>query len=728
MTWQAATTRFREAFASLRTRFSLRVVGRLAVGTTALALLAIATEAVVRARLDPPLARVPTGIYTRPIRWADRGERRSPILIGSIQEKLAEERIPVELKRVPKQLIDAVLAVEDQRFYRHHGLDIRRIGGALIANIQARRFAQGGSTITQQLAKNLFLTSERTPLRKLREWAMASVLEAEYDKATILESYLNEIYLGQAGSRALHGVGAAARYYFDKDVTRINLAESALLAGMIQAPNRHSPTRNERLARQRRNLVLRLMVEQERISRRAAEQAMRTRVGSRVYPAPSVDARYFRDMVKAELPARLPPRGAAVYTTLDADLQRAADRAVRDGLARLRSRDAQAALVALDPRTGEVLALVGGRDYGGSQFNRATAARRQPGSAFKPVVALAALEKDRDGVPAFTLASVVADEPLTVRAGSGGRRWEPSNFDRSFRGEVTFREALEQSLNVPFARIGLALGADRIVATARRLGISSPLQPVPSLALGSSEVTLLELVRAYGVFAAGGHLAATRTVLGGSTLGNHPPDREPPEVNRVADPAGAYLVTSALEGVIARGTGRALDADGRFGTLAGKTGTSNDLRDAWFVAYSPSVVVGVWVGFDDGRSLGLTGAGAALPIVARFLERAPLDDRWSSFPVPDGIEVARVGEGGWFFDCGKREVFLEGTAPDSDCGWGESPDWDREREHHREGRHGARSQRIVARLLERLIERDHSGDEGHEDPRRSSRFRLRYRE
>jgi len=706
MTWQVVSARCREAFATVRSRFPLKLLLRIAIVTNALALLAIAGEAAFRARLVPPLARVPTAIYTRPVPWSGDDERRAPIPIGGLRESLAEDRAPVEIERIPKHLIEAILAVEDQRFYQHHGLDVRRIVGAMIANVRARRIAQGGSTITQQLAKNLFLSSERTPLRKLREAAMASVLEAQYDKRTILEAYLNEVYLGQDGPRAIHGVGAAARYYFGKSVGKTNLAESALLAGMIQAPNRHSPIRNERLARQRRNLVLALMVEQHRINSRAADQASRVRIGTRSYPASTLDARYFRDLVQSGVPAGLPARGAGVYTTLDARLQRAAERAVSEGLGRVSAGDAQAALVALDPRTGDVLAMIGGREYGGSQFNRATAAHRQPGSAFKPIVALAALEKDRDGEPAFTLASVVEDEPLSVRAGASGDRWEPSNFDGSYRGEVTVREAIEQSLNVPFARIGLALGASRIVATAHRLGITSPLQPVPSLALGSSEVTLLELVRAYGVFAAGGYLATTRTVLGGATLGDRGPDREPPELVRVADPAVAYLVTSALEGVIQHGTGRSLDADGRFGTLAGKTGTSNDLRDAWFVVYSPALVVGVWVGFDDGRSLGLTGAGAALPIVARFLDRAALDDHSSSFEVPDGVEFAHVrGEGdgqGWFADCGGREVFLAGTAPESECDGGRFPEriWGADWEDR-----GSRAGRVVARLLERLLER-----------------------
>jgi membrane carboxypeptidase/penicillin-binding protein len=272
---------------------------------------------------------------------------------------------------------------------------------------------------------------------------------------------------------------------------------------------------------------------------------------------------------------------------------------------------------------------------------------------------------------------------------------------------VTVREAIEQSLNVPFARIGLTVGPERIVATARRLGITSPLHPVPSLALGSSEVTLLELVRAYGVFAAGGSLSPATALLGPARLGDDPPLREPPEASRVVDPAEAYLVTSALEGVIARGTGRALAGVGRFGDLAGKTGTSNDGRDAWFVAYSPALVVGAWVGFDDGRAAGLTGAGAALPIVARFLDQAAPTDGWSSFPVPDGIEVAQVGgsEQGWFDSCGSREVFLEGTAPESECGGFRFPEWDRPDLERWRVRVESRSGRVMAELLERLLER-----------------------
>jgi len=688
---------------SLRARVSLRLLRRVSLAFVIFSIVAIGTEAVVRARLRGPRERMPSALYTRPVPWNGGREQRRPIAIGGLGSGPMERRVPVELGDVPAHLVQALLAVEDQRFYAHHGFDVRRIGGALLANLKAGGITQGGSTITQQLAKNLYLTARRTPLRKLRELAMAVVLEARYDKSAILEAYLNEIYLGQDGPRAIHGVGAGARYYFGKEIQRVTLSESALLAGMIRAPNRHAPTRNPVSARRRRDLVLRLMTEQHRIPAALAARARRGGVPRRAHPERALDGRYFRDASLRVVPRGLPARGVAVYTSLDAGLQRAAERAVRNGLGRLRAAGAEAALVAIDPRNGEVLAMVGGKEYGVSQFNRAIEARRQPGSAFKPVVAVAALERTNGNAPAFTLASVVDDEPLEVRVAGG--RWEPVNYDGRFRGPVTVREAMEQSLNVPFARIGLTVGPERIAATGRRLGITSALRPVPSLALGSSEVTLLELVRAYGALAAGGELAETRVVLGSSRYGVLLDDLEAARTARVVDPAAAYLVTSALQGAVIRGTGRALNGSGRFEGIAGKTGTSNDWRDAWFIAYTPSLVVGVWVGYDDGRSLGVSGAGAALPIVARFLEEAGSDRLWESFEVPDGITEGYVtlAHSGWLPACGTREVFLEGTEPaDGDCFRAEFGPWGGYRDLGE--RLTRRAAKIIADLAEELEE------------------------
>lgn len=701
MNRQSIVERSRTLLAEFRTRFPFRRLLLWSGATVAVGSLAIGVEALVRGVLDSPSNRVPTALYTRIAPWADGDDRPIPIALGTIDGSPMEARVPVRLRDIPEHAVQAVLAIEDQRYYRHHGLDLRRIGGALLANVRAGGIVQGGSTITQQLAKNLFLHAGRTPLRKLRELAFALVLELRYDKPTILEAYLNEIYLGNDTDRPIHGIGAAARYYFGKSAGDLSLSESAVLAGMISAPNRTAPTRHPEAARNRRNLVLRQMAEQERISKSTAQRVSRTRLAVRSRPSAPLDSRHFRDFALSAVPGALPGRGVAVYTTLDATMQRAAQRAVRTQLNRLSASGAEAALLALDPRSGEVLAMVGGRDYGASQFNRATDARRQPGSAFKPIVALAALQQSEGEAPAFTLASVIEDEPLRVRTPNGP--WEPSNYDGSFRGRVTFREAMEQSLNVPFARIGLSVGPERIVATARRLGITSPLQPVPSLALGSSEVTLLELVRAYGVLAAGGRLAATHAVLGRARYGEDPRDQQPSEATQVINRAVAYLVTSSLEGVVSRGTGRALNQSGRWDGIAGKTGTSNDWRDAWFVAYSPTLVVGVWVGYDDGRSLRMAGASAALPIVAGFLEQISGDVGREPFEVPEGITEGYVelAGGGWFRECGSRELFLEGTQPQGGCGWFEPPQWDSMRD--RAGDLGRELERRARRYFQELI-------------------------
>ncbi len=659
MRWHALRTRLVDAAARLRSRLTARrvLLGAAALLTIFTALIGL--EALVRAHLVSPGDRLPTGLYSRSVGW--NGDAHQATLIAPLPGASDEWREPLSLDEIPALLQDAVVAVEDKRFRDHSGVDLTRIGGAMLANIRSGGIAEGGSTITQQLAKNLYLDARRTPLRKVREAAIAMVLEHRYSKDQILEAYLNEIYLGHDQGRAIHGVGAAARYYFGRDVDHLSLSEMATLAGMIHSPNRLAPSRHPRDARDRRDVVLRLMAEQGMIDADQLRRAERTAIASRPHPQQGVDARYFRDAAAERIPDHLPDRGAAVYTTLDIAMQRAAERAVRDGLARLPDRGAEAALVAIDPRNGDVLALVGGADYGRSQFNRATVARRQPGSAFKPIVALAALARRGDRQPAFTLASTVADEPLRVPTDDGV--WQPANYDGSFRGDVTFREALEQSLNVPFARIGLAVGPRQIVATARRLGIRSPLTAVPALALGSGEVTLLELVQAYGVFATEGDLAQTRMITATRVGGDQLEQRDPPRIERVADSSVTYLVTSALEGAVREGTGAALEGGAFAGDIAGKTGTSNDWRDAWFLAYTPRLVVGVWVGRDDGGSLHRTGAQAALPIVARFLDRIDLGrDR---FARPDDVVEQWVSdaESAWPVPCERRELFLAGTAP-----------------------------------------------------------------
>lgn len=608
-----------------------------------------------------------------------------PELLRSAYGTLLEERLPVPLDDVPAHLVDAILTIEDQRFFDHAGLDLRRVAGASLANFRAGHIVEGASTLTQQLAKNLYLSARRTPTRKLRELAMAVVLEARHSKGQILEAYLNEVYLGQNGASEIHGVGQAAQHYFGKDVSQLDAAEGALLAAIIRGPSLYSPFRHPKRATERRDLVLRLMHERGVLAEDAYRRAERAPLGLRTRPQRARTGRYFVDYAAEQLRARhggdVLAGGLSVFTTLDAGLQQRAEESVREGLGRLEAEapyladgaPLQAALVALDPRTGEILAMVGGRDYGASQFNRAAHARRQPGSSFKPIVALTALawqgEDDERDEPRFTLASLLDDEPLSVETPAG--LWQPANYDGRFRGQLTLREALERSLNVPFARLGLALGPERIVQTARRLGIESPLHPYPSIALGAFEVTPLELTRAYGVLAAEGYRAESHATLGALTRSSEVLEREELRRERAYSAAEAYLLTSALRGAVERGTGRGLRSFGFRGVVAAKSGTTNDFRDAWFIGYTPTLVVGVWVGFDDGRSIGLPGSRAALPIFARFLADVPDAYTEAEFERPWGIEIVEVDRetglrAGW--GCrGQREVFLLGTAPEETC-------------------------------------------------------------
>jgi len=604
-----------------------------------------------------------------------------PELIRSAFGPSQEDRVPVPLGQVPDHLVNAVLSVEDQLFFDHWGLHLKRIAGAAVANVRARRVVQGASTITQQLAKNLYLSARRSPIRKLREAAMALVIEARYSKEEILEAYLNEIYLGQDGALAIHGVGRAAQFYFGKDVSQLDVSEAALLAGIIRGPSLYSPFRNPEAARNRRNLVLELMLNREVITQSEYRRAQSSSLGLRAMPRLAYAGRYFADLVMEELSARygrdIRERGFTVFTTLDMRLQVLAERAVRDELERLEryyprlrreESPLQAALVALDPRSGEIVAMVGGRDYGQSQFNRAAKAYRQPGSSFKPIVALAALTERT-----FTLASRLEDEPLSVETHAG--LWEPANYDGKFHGMVTVREALERSLNVPFARLGMAVGFERIAATGHKLGIDSRLRPLPSLALGSSEVTPLELTRAYGVFAAEGFRSELHSMLGVFDRAGELVDRAELVGEEVYAPEEVFLVTSALIGAVEHGTGRGLSSLGYRGAVAAKSGTTNDFRDAWFIGFTPSLVVGVWVGFDDGKSVGLPGSRAALPIFGRFLVDAIGRHGEDDFSVPRGLEIADVDrETGLLGGPGCRgepEVFLRGTAPQESC----SPYW-----------------------------------------------------
>ncbi len=607
-----------------------------------------------------------------------------PELVGAYFGSEREQRELVKLEDVPRHLIDAVLAVEDRRFASHHGVDLTRIGGAVLANLRAGGVRQGGSTLTQQLVKNFFLTPERTLRRKLNEAAMAMIVEARYSKKQILQSYLNEIYLGRRGATSIHGVGEATRYYFGKQVSQLVPAESALLAAIIQSPNRLSPHRNPEPALERRDLVLELMRKQGRLSLSEFNLARATPLDVATPITESGDARYFLDLLRRQLPEAydqevLQTEGIQIYSTLNSRFQRAAVRALVEGLESIERRNPdlmsddpskrlQGCLIAMRPQTGEILALVGGRDYGQSQFDRCTQARRPAGSVFKPFIYLAALE-NRDGPPVATPASFLDDTPLEIKTRDGV--WSPQNYDHEFRGRVSLRSALERSLNVPSVRLALQVGIDRVAEMAMRLGVTSPLPRVPSLALGTAEVSPLEIARAYATLASGG-VRPTPHTYEDLTAGNRTLEQRHLELEQVIDPGLAHLGVSLLEGVVNRGTARRLRSMGLVGALAGKTGTTDDERDLWFVGFTPELVAVVWLGFDEPRSIGVSSSRGPLPIWASFVKEAMGNRTRGLFIPPPNIERLEIDpESGALAlpGCPRRqtEIFLAGTAPSEIC-------------------------------------------------------------
>jgi penicillin-binding protein 1B len=603
-----------------------------------------------------------------------------PEILTSIGDRPGEAYRPIRLADVPPVLIQAVLAAEDHRFFAHGAIDPRGLLRATWANLRGGRVVQGGSTITQQLVKNRLLTPQRTFMRKLNEAWLSTALEWRYSKPRILESYLNEIYLGHRGAQALRGVGAAARSYFGKELHQLTLGEAALLAGMTRAPNLYSPAANPERARERRDVVLARM----RDLRMVSDAEMRAAQAQAVVAKPTLGrfAAYFTDYLRREIEELgagevSDTPGARLYSSLDVNLQRFAETAVARGLDRLESRlprllrptgeRLQAVLIALDPHTGRVKALVGGRDYQASQFNRAVFARRQPGSAFKPFLYAAAVRPTGTSA-VYTAATLVEDAPLTLQVGRD--EWTPRNYEDRYEGRVTLRRALEHSLNTAAVRVAQGVGLPKVVEMARALGIESALEPVPAVALGAFEVTPLELARAYVAFANGGVRPRGPVALVAAYEGDGGAlDLEVPEPETPITPAEAYLMTSLLEGAVTNGTAAAARAFGVPGPLAGKTGTTNDGRDAWFVGYSPSLLALVWVGFDGNEPHGLSGAEGALPIWSDFMRQAlELNSNVSGFAVPAGITFADVDLtngriANRYCPAVAKETFIAGTEP-----------------------------------------------------------------
>jgi penicillin-binding protein 1B len=602
-----------------------------------------------------------------------------PPLITALITSAREKRRDVPLAAIPQRMIQAVLAIEDRRFYAHAGVDPVAIVGAFFTYVfGSKTQMRGASTLTQQLVKNTFLTQERSPARKVSEWIMSISLERRLSKDQVLELYLNDVWVGQRGSFAIHGVPEAARLFFAKDVQNLTLSEAATIAGVIQSPPRLSPFNNPERAKERRNVVLRAMVDAGFITADAADRASREplQMAARALDA---EAPYFVDYVSQELENKYPSAKGAVdvYTTLDLHMQKIAQDALREGLVRVdellakrKRQRAQAALIAIDPRTGEVLAFVGGRSYNQSQYNRVIAAKRQPGSVFKPFVYLAAFEHAfSEGRADVTPASLVMDEPTSFAFNE--QTWNPGNYDGQYEGAITLRRALALSRNIATIKVAEAAGYDEVAALWRRVGAGTPPRPYPSIALGVFEATPFDIAAAYTVFANGGTMRPLRAIQKLVTAGN---TVDVPVVagKNIARRDTTYLVLNMMRSVINEGTGAGARAAGFALDAAGKSGTTNDLRDAWFVGFTPELLTVVWVGLDDNQPVGLTGTQAALPIWTTFMMRALAGRPNLPFEPPEGLAFVSIDK-----DTGKvaaagcprvfREAFVAGTEPTEIC-------------------------------------------------------------
>ena len=610
-----------------------------------------------------------------------------------LHEFYKENRSPVPLAQIPRHLVNATIATEDRSFYQHWGVDLWGIGRAAFTDILHMRRAQGGSTITQQLARNVLGTYEKTWSRKLRETVLAIEIERNYTKDQILEMYFNQIYFGEGA----YGVEAAAKTYYGKPLRELTLSECALIAGVPANPSLYSPRRRPAAARARRAKVLRNMLATRAVTQVEFDNAMAQPLGVTPVRYTNDRAPYFIEMVRLHLDEKYGSSavyegGLRVYTTLDMDLQAIADRAVEKQLSALEAQikpratranyvpattDSvragqktpylQGALVAVDPRTGYVRALVGGREWNHSNFNRATQARRQPGSAFKPFVYVAAIDNG------FRPTDIIVDEPVSF-PGANGELYQPGNYDRQFRGPVTLRYALQQSVNIPAIKLLRKVGTSLVGSYARRMGIRSPIGQNLSLALGSSEVTLLEITAAYAVFANRGIRNDPLFVLKVEDKNGTVLEKNSPRPVEVLSEETASVMTSMLQSVMDHGTGYPSRAMGFANPAAGKTGTMDEYSDAWFVGYTPSMVCGVWVGFDEKKPIGggMTGGRAALPAWTDFMVGVTRGRPVEDFPLPAGSTTREVcAETGMLATSNcpaiTSEIFNQGSEPTEYC-------------------------------------------------------------
>lgn len=568
--------------------------------------------------------------------------RLDPPLIGGIYPGKNEDRVLVRLEQVPQHVIDALIAVEDRRFYSHFGVDPRGILRAVIATVSGE--VQGGSTLTQQLVKNFYLSAERTLQRKFTEMIMAVLLEVHYSKEEILETYLNEVYLGQDGNRAIHGFGLASGFFFDQPLERLDIEKAALLVGMLKGPSQYSPRTQPQRALERRNLVLSLMAETGSLTSEQLKslQAKPLGVVSRpprgTSPYPAFLQLVHRQLQQDYRDQDLRSEGLQIFTTLDPQVQRAAEEALSRRLTRLEKARGikagilQGALLVTSTQNAEVLAVVGGRDPRFEGFNRALDALRPIGSLIKPIIYLTALQQPQR----YTLVTRLDDSPLVLKQ-AGTKDWTPKNYDKQYYGQVPLATALAQSYNVSTARLGLELGVPKVMENLKRLGIDRDLPGFASSLLGANELSPFEVTQVYQTLASGGFRTPLSAILGVVSATGEPLQRYPLKVEQKSEAAPVYLLTSVMQQAVREGTGRGLvewvPAEVQ---VAGKTGTTDDYRDSWFAGFTGDRLAVVWVGRDDNEPTGLSGASGAMGVWGEMM--AGLNPQPLLLPEPESIE------------------------------------------------------------------------------------------
>lgn len=577
--------------------------------------------------------------------------RLEPKMLGMLEKDQDEQRLFLRRDQFPEILVDALLATEDRDFYQHDGVSPLAIARAMVANIKAGRTVQGGSTLTQQLAKNLFLTRDKTLWRKVREAYIALILDYRYSKDRILEAYLNEVYLGQSGGEAIHGFGLASRYYFGQPIQELRIDQLAMLVGMVKGPSYYNPIRYPERTKERRDLVLRLLMQQNMLTSEQYEQAVSRSLDTQSKPRiASRQPAYFQQL-SIELKEKVGERfkaetGLRVFTSLDPVSQSKMEQAIAKKIPELAKRggkELEAAAVAVDRHSGEIRAMVGGKRVGYEGFNRALNASRPIGSLVKPAIYLTALEQPEK----YNLGTTLHDTPLSLKS-SKGNVWTPRNYDRKYRGDVPLYIALAKSLNVPTVRLGMALGIPEVSNTLERLGVNKDeIRPVPSMFLGSFSLTPFEVAQMYQTLTNSGKrakLTALRSVMDmeGNVL-----YQSLPRSSRAVDEQAAWLTTYGMKQGVAQGTGRFLQSQFGWAALAGKTGTSNDNRDSWFVGVDGREVTTIWLGRDDNKPVHLTGSSGALRVYAEYLKQR----------IPERLELP------W-----PREITTLGFKPTSDGG------------------------------------------------------------